>query len=123
MCKICSDIEQYQKLVNAGIDPSTADMYWYMIDQAFIPEVNLNAGYKMGNDTPAWSLSKLISLLPDCIHIVSKYGTYTYNLDVCKDQIGYGKTGKFVLSPQGDLVDAAVYMLCWLHDNHEKYVS
>lgn len=118
MCKICSDIEQYQKLADAGFDHSTSDMYWTRIDQTFVPEVRIMNAYSgADDDIPSWSLSKLLSFLPECIHIVGEYGTYTYYLDICQDQIGYGK---IVTSPQGELVDAAVSILVWLHDNHER---
>lgn len=120
MCKICSDIEQYQRLVDAGIDPSTSDMYIAPSPGFRTEPSDIKVGdykYDHPRSVPAWSLSRILSFLPECIHIVGEYGTYTYYLDISQDQIGYGK---IVTSPQGELVDAAVSILVWLHDNHER---
>lgn len=71
MNKICTSIEQSQKLMELGVDVNTADMYWWyygknsgkryyvgtMDDNDFIKE----------SDIPAWSLAALLKLMPKSI--------------------------------------------------------
>ena len=62
-----TSIEQSKKLIEAGLDPNTADMY-YVFDP-FIQDINgLNIGKpEEPQDVPCWSLGALIDLMPDCI--------------------------------------------------------
>lgn len=67
MSKICTDLEQSRKLVELGLDPTTADMY-------FEPSVGFRtepSEIKVGDiknahprSVPAWSLSALLELMP-----------------------------------------------------------
>lgn len=65
MNKICTTIEESKKLIELGVDASTADMMWkynsdkkeYYYKPAIIP-------YTFFNDIPSWSLSALLELIP-----------------------------------------------------------
>ena len=70
MSKNCTDIEQSQKLIELGIDVNTADMMWddwSLIDEGwklsvgYYPEIEKDYGRKC---YPAWSLSALLSVIP-----------------------------------------------------------
>ena len=70
MNKICTTIEQSQKLIELGIDVNTADMMWddwRLIDEGwklsvgYYHEIKKDYGRKC---YPAWSLSALIEILP-----------------------------------------------------------
>lgn len=116
MNKICTSLEQSQKLVELGIDVSTADMYWlnrhidltetkyevFVIDRSneHIDFFNSYAvAVEKGEIIPAWSLSALMDLLPSNFTEVGKYATTTYQIDIRKykltdsvdlHQIAYG---------------------------------
>ena len=71
MNKICTSKEQSQKLIDLGIDVSTADMLWHRtLGGIYIPRIN-DIITKL--DIPAWSLAALlehlrrIDMFPDII--------------------------------------------------------
>lgn len=80
--KIATDIEQSKKLVELGIDTSTADMSWYQPNIMYPYE--LHTKYKGhgvmtdGSDSliPAWSLSALMSAIPFLTLIRDEEGWY-----------------------------------------------
>lgn len=64
--KICTDMEQSERLIKLGLDTNTADMYrwehkgeWYVSPLA-------EGGYNVGsnNDKLCWSFTALFALLP-----------------------------------------------------------
>lgn len=76
---IATTLEQSKQLLESGIDPQTADMYWTNIVETadeggyFTKEsddvFHLEIGFDFYSDhvVPAWSLSALIPLLPERI--------------------------------------------------------
>lgn len=71
--QVCTTIEQSNKLIELGINPDTADMGWFKayslkgeIYKPFIKEYKLE-NYK--TDIPAWSLHRLLKMLPEEIYI------------------------------------------------------
>lgn len=62
MNKICTSIEQGKKLVELGIDISTADMFWADGER---PAIWNNKDISLEElDIPAWSLSALLEIIP-----------------------------------------------------------
>ena len=59
MNKICTTIEQSQKLIELGIDRNTADMCWQNNE--------FPIGFNDEDAVPAWSLAALFKLLPKSI--------------------------------------------------------
>lgn len=64
MNKICTSLEQSQKLLELGIDVNTADMFYTIIDQGLYLEVKQGIEPSK-DDIPAWSLVALLSLIKD----------------------------------------------------------
>lgn len=65
MNKICTDIEQSNKLIRLGIDITTADMFWH---RKFDGTLSLRVDDIMVKlDTPAWSLAALLGTMPSVI--------------------------------------------------------
>ena len=71
--QVCTTIEQSNKLIELGINPDTADMGWFKayslkgeIYKPFIKEYKLE-NYK--TDIPAWSLHRLLKMLPEETYI------------------------------------------------------
>lgn len=65
---VCTSIEQSNRLVELGINPKTADMGWFkaysLREEIYKPYIK---GYKLENhqsDIPAWSIYKLIEIIP-----------------------------------------------------------
>lgn len=67
MSQIATTIEQSQRLLAAGLDPKSADMYWRHVDfggSMQIVELPANPHLDIHSTiSPAWSLSKLWDLL------------------------------------------------------------
>lgn len=141
MNKICTSIEQSKKLIELGIDPKTADMFWDMAEpeERRMPTVGLISDYDDMEDwaVPAWSLSALMNLLPSEFTEVGKYSTTIYVIKIRKykftdevnlHQIAYGsykwyEDGGYTWSDmintgeKEDFLDACYEMVCWLKEN------
>ena len=128
MNKICTSVEQSQKLIELGIDVNTADMCW-SID---IPDLPTLLAYPItdcdhkGNKIPTWSLTALLGLMPfQIIENNNRFGFYQvkgFNKQGETYRFGY-KTNNdsflFETSWYNDSVDAAFEMICWLKENDE----
>lgn len=62
MTQIATTEAQSLRLLEAGIDPQTADMQWNAIPTHHGVEEELFVGEKTPNGLPAWSLSALVQL-------------------------------------------------------------
>ena len=68
--QICTTKEQSEKLIALGLKKETADMHWYRPSQ-FEHDYwfeGIGQGWS-ANDLPAWSLHRLIELMPDTITV------------------------------------------------------
>lgn len=65
MNKICTTIEQSKKLIELGVDVNTADMYWWYGGKIYYVEAIDDGDFNKESDTPAWSLSALLELIPN----------------------------------------------------------
>ena len=112
MSNIATTIEQSKHLLELGLDPKTADMY-------YLPQVMndgetlwpIDDGYDLDDaDQPAWSLSALLEVMPPFIK--------GHHLKIEKTRI----TDMWYLDyqyltdsePRKDLLTAAYEMVCWL---------
>ena len=118
MKKICTDIEQSNKLIELGIDMNSADMFW---DTLFAkkPEAQVNNHhlvdeYDDEHRISAWSLSALLELMPlinhDTVNVFKEEdGTYTALYRYTK--------GSPVIIKKESAIDAAFEMIVWLKEN------
>ena len=126
MNKICTSLEQSNKLLELGIDRNTADMCW--ADDT--PDLPILIAYpitdcdNLENKIPAWSLSALLGLMP--FHIIENNVRYGFkqwkgcNLQGENYCFGYKSnyySFLFETSLYKDVVDAAFEMICWLKEN------
>lgn len=121
MKKICTTIEQSQKLIELGIDRNTADMCW---QNNIFP-----IGFNDEDAVPAWSLSALLKLMPKGISIkADEFSGYRYNLEWAfanDNSLRYVSDNKKCLidiySDHDDewkgYIDIAFEMICWLLEN------
>ena len=65
---IATSEEQSKHLLEIGVDPSTADMYWYQWGD--LPQKTLAVKYEklIKGEVPAWSLSALLALAKSFDH-------------------------------------------------------
>lgn len=68
MIKSYTSIEQSRDLLNAGLDPNTADMRFFRIDDEYFPDFNpYKESAEKTKTPPTWSMARLIALLPETI--------------------------------------------------------
>lgn len=117
MSKICTDLEQSRKLVELGIEPNTADMY-------FEPSVGFRtepSEIKVGDiknahprSVPAWSLSALLELMPITCDVIKDF----HNLYYCSNKFSDNSLDNWHLTTACKTsIDAAYEMVCWLVKN------
>ena len=110
MNKICTDIEQSKKLIELGLDVSTADMLWtYDFTVNDINGLNVISRYLKPeeNDIPSWSLTVLLGLMPT--FTLNGFGNGQFN---CRDE----RANSYALVDTCPL-DAAFETVCWLLEN------
>lgn len=126
--KICTSLEQSQKLIELGIDVNTADMFWDTLfakkPEAQVDNHNLVDEYDDEHRVPAWSLTALLKLMPPYLfefergidlNIYPNLNGKGWHCSYMPNNIENMKKDKFKQITNGDNpVDAAVEMICWL---------
>lgn len=124
MNKICTTIEQSQKLIKLGIDVSTADMMWddwSLIDEGwklnigYYPEIEKDYGRKC---FPAWSLTALLDILNKIAYSIdedasvnlSSYKAIKWDLGIDNTDLG--------LITETNLIDVCVEMIYKLKEKN-----
>ena len=116
MAKICADYKQAEELRKHGFCDDTADMFCTEDGGASNFPICSSDGEKHYIRT--WSLGALLNMLPVFISD-NGYVEGTWLLSLKKDKIEYvHETDPYVIKimMSGDLVDAAVYILCRLSE-------
>jgi len=117
--QICTSVEQSQRLLDLGLKPETADMYIFD-DEVYIGKPNID-------DTLAWSLHRLIEMLPQKLHFDEYVNTYYYLTikPFCLTKVLYRQDGGSWLygSESSNLFDAIIdvieYIIIGEHFNKE----
>ena len=116
MNQICTNKEQSQRLLEAGVRPETADMYLDEFERLVAFEYR-RIKSKAYQDTvlPTWSLSKLIDMIPDQIECEG-YNYYLFILPRDKEfTITYSAGSNLAKSYcRESLFDAITEMIEWL---------
>ena len=74
---ICTSRVQSERLLALGLKKETADMYWVNHSNLWMPVMLLHEDRPLdNNDTPAWSLGRLIEMLPSPIPISEYFPTF-----------------------------------------------
>lgn len=131
-----TSLEQSKKLVAAGLDPDTADMYYFKDQLSLIYE---NVNYKnifdlfsddgMSNNlTPCWSLGALIELMPPYLfgfdrgidlNIYRNMNGVGWHVSYLPNNIIDMKVDDFRQITNGNnAIDSAVEMIIWLLDQN-----
>ena len=108
MNKICTSIEQSQKLLELGIDVNTADMFWLITGKPRLHVLVEDEKYSRWDCMPAWSLSALLELIPAGNILLRDAFSKNYKCINTVDSDYYDNP-----------LDAAFEMVCWLKENEE----
>ena len=87
--QICTTKEQSERLLALGLNKETADMYYPHFAKTYpIPLVD---EVLTTDDIPAWSLGRLIEMLPNLISISEDLPTFCHFafLDLSKESVNY----------------------------------
>ena len=131
MNKICTSIEQSNKLIELGLDVNTADMFWDLLDGDEPDEKIPNCCWDRFDITinefvPAWSLSALLELNP--FQIIENNNRFTFyqvkglNKQGETYRFGYKTNNNsflFETSWHNDVIDATFEIICWLKENNK----
>lgn len=124
-----ASIKQSEKLVEAGLDPNTADMNYFnwdkTTDEPFVSDVHEN----LIDYTPCWSIGALIGLLPKTIETKKPENLYFPEILPASNGIAYTALNEnkeyvflklFATGVESDatLIDNMVSMICWLLENN-----
>lgn len=128
MGKICTTVEQSRKLIELGMDVNTSDMEYVFGKE--IPTISVGAWLVDRDTVPAWSLSKLLELMPKRFsEKADERSSYFWSLEW---QLGNDKSIRYIALggnrrirvefyersyERKDEVDIAVKMVCWLLEN------
>ena len=120
MNKICTTIEQSQKLIELGIDASTADMMWddwNLIDEGwklsfgYYPEIEKDYGRKI---YPAWSLTALLDILNKTAYSIDEDASVNLSsYKAIKWDLGIDNTDLELIT-ESNPIDACYEMICKL---------
>jgi hypothetical protein len=113
--QVCTDKNQSERLLALGLKKETADMCWTKIAAIrgtfYVPEL-APINMVSWRHTPAWSLHRLIEMIPDYIQ-ETYFGVsamdVSYYFSLCEGSIGY----KFVREG-GNLYDRCISCIEWL---------
>lgn len=134
--QIATSEEQSKRLLKLGLIPITANMYYWIdsYDVSYNHELNIivNDEIEWGEGfIPAWSLSRLIELIPKKINY--KYDTYHLTINMYNNDLFYIKYDRYdkhldCLVDDGDLleeiegcniIDCCIDIIEWLiNSNH-----
>lgn len=87
--QVCTTVEQSNRLISLGIDLSTSDCHHWESEgkvYTYIGEYPKLDGQRLLETTPAWSLHRLIKMLPYYISLAKGDNRY---ISICKDSVHY----------------------------------
>lgn len=131
MNKICTTIEQSKKLMELGIDVSTADMFYAYRADIQTGEwglsktpIIIDGSEKIDPvlDVPAWSLTALIGLIPKTIgdyNRIFRMDVGDLDTSMWYDELGSGVDSDLPDITMNSMVDTAFEMICKLKENNK----
>lgn len=128
-------LEQSKKLIEAGLDPNTADMHHIEVNNGFEEYYDTSLCYSkcdakhIRGYLPCWSLGRLIELIPKTIETKKPKNLYFPEILPASNGIAYTALNErkemvflkmFATGVESDatLIDNMVSMICWLLENN-----
>lgn len=121
--QICTTREQSERLLSLGLKMETADMRWERIGEMYDYYASAKKPY-VSSDIPAWSLHRLLLLLPEEIRIERNF----YSIAVVNDSIqivdALADIYKYFMSMNvyGELIDCIEWLIKEGYFNKEYLV-
>ena len=120
--QVCTNIKQSQRLLELGLNPETADMAWVCVTKEGLTQwvMTLNTPKNEPNiDIPAWSLHRVMELLPQDIHLDDYVDTYYY-LTINPFKVIYVNSHRSWIyqRDEGCLYDKLIGMIEWTIRNN-----
>lgn len=124
-----TSIEQSKKLLELGLSPETADMYWKRSSvlnskEKWIPRIINNLPILFDDDDiiPCWSLDALLEVMPKSLEDKANYYEITvyYSKPECEWYLGYitiNMRRTFEVFHNISLIEAAFNMVVYLLEN------
>lgn len=116
--QICTSVEQSKRLLELGLKPETADCFhWNYAGVNYVG--NITEGLEQ-DDIPAWSLNRLIELLPQDIHLDDYADTnYWLVIDPLKVIYKNSHSSWIYQCDEGGLYDKLINTIEWtINNNH-----
>ena len=112
---VCTSIEQSEKLLALGLKKETADMRWERIGRMYDYYASAKRPY-VSTDIPAWSLHRLIEMMPEYIHLGNiHYERTLFPESICYYRMLYQDCGDNLISfDSPNLYDRIVHCIEWL---------
>ena len=115
---VCTTREQSQRLLDLGLKPETADMHHYKWSEGYWEIESCPPRGSGSSFIPAWSLHRLIEILPSDIKPRNDYYNIIFDKDIVQyENYGYGIE---VLKSFGDstnIYDNIIDCIKWLISN------
>ena len=113
--QICTSREQSERLIALGLKKETADMFWWDNGYgscAVISRPVEKEDGEYGKVIPAWSLARLVEMMPTLIYRRERL----YWLDINNDGVCYNTNGSFACVEYiaDNLYDNILYCIEWL---------
>lgn len=123
MSKVCTSLKQSKKLIELGINISTADMHYVLIDSdKEIYDVGFGDYIGILPHHPAWSLTALLELMPKLYEFENDPDDGGCQPNLCKGwdnnqwHIVY-RSSIYITEWHDEPIDAAFEMVVWLKEN------
>ena len=122
--QVCTSVEQSKRLLEIGLKPETADMYhttFYRDNVGYeIIQVRNEKLPLLSQEIPAWSLHRLIELLPQNIHLDDYADThYWLVIDPLKVIYKNSYSSWIYQCDEGGLYDKLINTIEWtIKNNH-----
>lgn len=116
--QICTNKEQSKRLIDLGLNHNTSDMHHYRWSEGYWDIQNCPPRGSNSNFIPAWSLHRLISMLPNEIEWLSVMlsRTSSYHPVIYKDKQPYAYIERWshVFNDKDNIYDNIIDSIEWL---------
>ena len=116
--QICTNKEQSKRLIELGLNPNTSDMHHYRWSEGYWDIQNCPPRGSNSNFIPAWSLHRLIAMLPDEIEWLSVRLSRTcyFHPVFYKDKIAYTdmEGWRHIFNDNDNIYDNIIDCIEWL---------
>jgi hypothetical protein len=116
--QICTNKEQSKRLIDLGLNPNTSDMHHYRWSEGYWDIQNCPPRGSNSNFIPAWSLHRLIAMLPNELEwlsvMLSRTSSYPSVIYKDKNLYAYTERWRHVFNDKDNIYDNIIDSIEWL---------